>query len=217
MSKFTEYVHLHKITGGPDYLSTCRGPRTTPLHQYLVPSGNICPSTGHHEHAGRCAWCSSSRLKEKCRGNAPMQQRWFLGTVSDHNPPALNQSLHENSIYSATVSKNEMVFTLQISNQLVGWNAHSLSWRENNRDAHGFDNKHCTPCQKSHFALFCRFVGVLGLFKDGNLVVEHDDGYHCNLFDLREPTSAAPGQHYPSISERLTCDQCILLLQRRKV
>jgi hypothetical protein len=34
-------------------------------------------------------------------------------------------------------------------------------------------------------------VGVLRLFKDGDPVVEHDDGEDCNLFDLGEPESAA--------------------------
>ena len=71
--------------------------------------------------------------------------------------------------------------------------------------------------QNPSFALLGRFMGILRLFEDRNLIVEHDDGEHCNLFDFREPETVTPGQRCPSISGELTSDRCISLDQQRKV
>ena len=85
------------------------------------------------------------------------------------------------------------------TSQLVDQNTCSFSRRKLNRDAGGPESESQLRRQHSDFALFCRFMGILRLFKDSDLIVEYDDGERRNFFDFREPKSAL-GQRCPSIS-----------------
>src|SRR5258708_11211553 len=85
------------------------------------------------------------------------------------------------------------------TSQLVDQNTCSFSRRKLNRDAGGPESESQLRRQHSDFALFCRFMGILRLFKDSDLIVEYDDGERRNFFNFREPKSAL-GQRCPSIS-----------------
>ena len=42
-------------------------------------------------------------------------------------------------------------------------------------------------CQNSPLALLYRFAGILGLFENGDPIMECDDREDCDLFDFRKP------------------------------
>jgi hypothetical protein len=96
----------------------------------------------------------------------------------------------------------------------VGKNIHPFSRCKHHRGADRIDNEAMALWfQNSPFALIYRFVGILGLFKDSDPVVENDEGEDCNLFNFREPAKVAFGGGCPSITGELTSDRCMPLHQ----
>ena len=75
--------------------------------------------------------------------------------------------------------------------QLVSQNIRPFSRGKCHRIADWLESHSVFRCQHSRFALFCRFVGILRLIKDSDLIVEHDEGEDRNLFNFREPNNAA--------------------------
>ena len=60
-------------------------------------------------------------------------------------------------------------------------------------------------------------MGILGLVKYGDLIVENNDGENSDLFNFGKPENAALGQPNSLITGELTFGQCMLLYQQRKV
>ena len=75
--------------------------------------------------------------------------------------------------------------------QLVCQNIRFFSWCKRHRGADGFDKELGVWRQNSQFPLLCRFMGILGLFKDSDIILKYDDRQDRNLFDFREPRNSA--------------------------
>ena len=113
-------------------------------------------------------------------------------TNSPFNHKVKVRYIFSNRTISISMSSRAIDF-VHFSSQLVGQNICFSSRGEYYGRAGRLDKEPGVRCQNPHFPLFCRFMGISGLFKDSDIILEYDDREDRNLFDFSEPKSSVLG------------------------